>query len=75
MELTAGILVLILLAAVLLLLSLVTLCVVRCFRPQQTQGPDWYVRRDGAEQIVKRDADRNNFWLTLKDEKKPVASV
>ena len=40
-------------SAVVLLLCVVTCCAVRCFRPQNTRGPDWYVRKDGQEQIVK----------------------
>ena len=65
---------LIIASAVLLLLCLITCCAVRCFRPQNSRGPDWFVRRDGKEQLVKapsattaiqKDDGRN--WLRVKE--------
>jgi hypothetical protein len=60
-------------SAVLLLLCLVTCCAVRCFRPQNARGPEWFARRDGKEQLVKapfqndRDAsDDGRNWLRVK---------
>lgn len=73
MELPVWLVVVIISSAVVLLLCVVTCCAVRCFRPQNTRGPDWYVRKDGQEQIVKapfradkdpKDDVRN--WLRLK---------
>ena len=61
-------------SAVLLLLCLITCCAVRCFRPEGTRGPDWFVRKDGNEQLVKsvfrndrdpKDDGRN--WLRVKE--------
>ena len=63
--------------AVLLLLCLVTTCAVRCFRPQNTAGPAWFVRKDGKEQLVKapfrsdRAQDGRN-WLRVKDVPAPT---
>ena len=60
-------------SAVVLLLCVVTCCAVRCFRPQNTRGPDWFIRKDGQEQLVKApfraDKDSNDDvrnWLRLK---------
>lgn len=53
MELPVGVVVLIIVGGVLLLLLSVTCCVVRCFRPENTRGPKWYLKSDGQEQIVK----------------------
>lgn len=65
-------------SAVLLLLCLVTTCAVRCFRPQNTRGPDWFVRKDGVEQLVKapfrddRDPqDDGRNWLRVKEAPAP----
>ena len=72
-EIPVGIVVSIILAAVGLLLCLVTCCSVRCFRPQNTRGPEWFVRKDGKEQLVKapfrtdRDpTDDGRNWLRAK---------
>lgn len=59
----------------------VTCCTVRCFRPENTRGPAWYLRKDGKEQIVRapfkgdRDETRDTkYWLRVKDElEKPPA--
>ena len=60
--------------AVLLLLCLVTTCAVRCFRPQNTAGPAWFVNKNGKEQLVKapfrsdRDPEQDGRnWLRVKD--------
>jgi hypothetical protein len=72
-EIPVWIVVALILAAIALLLCLVTCCSVRCFRPQNTRGADWFVRKDGKEQLVKapfRDdrvpADDGRNWLRVK---------
>jgi hypothetical protein len=66
--------------AVLLLLCLVTCCAVRCFRPQNTRGPEWFVRRDGKEQLVQapfkegREQKDDNNWLRVKNTTIPTVS-
>ena len=35
------------------LLSLVTCCVVRCFRPEGKLGPEWFPSKDGEARLVK----------------------
>ena len=40
-------------AGVLLLLSLVVCCTVKCFRPENTKGPKWVRGEDGKERVVK----------------------
>ena len=73
-EIPIGWVLLIIASAVLLLLCLITCCAVRCFRPQNSRGPEWFVRKDGKEQLVKapfrndrdpKDDGRN--WLRVKD--------
>ena len=39
--------------AVAFLICLITCCAVRCFRPQNKRGPEWYANRNGNEQTVK----------------------
>lgn len=72
-EIPVGLVAAIILAAVALLQCIVTCCVVRCFRPQNSRGSKWFVRKDGKEQIVKapfrndRDpADDDRNWLRVK---------
>jgi hypothetical protein len=72
-EIPIPIVLLIILGAVLVLLLSISCCAVRCFRPQNSRGPDWFVRRDGKQQLVKApfrdDRDPNNDsrnWLRLK---------
>ena len=68
-------------SAVLLLVCLVTTCAVRCFRPQNSRGSDWFVRKDGKEQLVRGpfsngDGSGNgNNWLRVKDAAVPPAAV
>ena len=38
---------------VVLMLSFVTCCVVRCFRPEGTRGPAWTPNKDGTEQTIR----------------------
>ena len=53
-----------------LLIVLVTCCAVRCFRPENTHGPEWYTSKNGEEQTIKapfkKDRDVNSDtrnWL------------
>ena len=62
--------------AVVLLICLVTVCAIRCFRPQNSVGPEWFVSKQGKEIHVKGlfrdggDGDTNqdgNAWLRVKE--------
>lgn len=41
-----------------LMLCVVTCCVVRCFRPENSRGPAWVSSKDGKAQLVK------SLWRT-----------
>ena len=63
------------------LLCFVTFCVVRCFRPENSRGPEWLPNRDGKEQTVnsffrQSDNDNNKMWLRKNDgEKAPNQTI
>ena len=62
----------ILTSCVVLLLCVVTFCVVRCFRPENSRGPEWLLNRDGKQQTVNEffrnsDNDNNKRWLRQND--------
>lgn len=44
---------LIIFVCIALLLSFVTCCVVRCFRPDGAKGPEWFPTKEGNTQLVK----------------------
>ena len=57
-------------SAVVLLLSLVTCCAVRCFRPQNSRGAEWYISKTGKDQTVQApfsnqrdDGNLSESWL------------
>jgi len=61
---------------IVLLLCLVTTCTVRCFRPANSQGPQWFVSKKGEGQVVKapfnEDREKNQNqqnWLKIDDVK------
>lgn len=58
---------------VFLLLCIVTFCVVRCFRPENSRGPEWIPDKNGKEQTVRTffrqsdEASDTKRWLRKND--------
>lgn len=81
MEIPVWVVLLIIFGAIAASLCCLTCCVVRCFRPQNTRGPEWYHRRDGKKQLVQSafrndrvEGDDGKKWLRVVGSD-PAASV
>lgn len=74
MEVALWIVLLSLAAGVGAMLSCVTCCAVRCFRPENSAGAEWFPDRDGKERLVKGVWERTGTrgWLKGKEAAKPT---
>ncbi len=72
MELELWVILLAIAGGICLLLCSVTCCVLRCFRPENTRGPEWFHGNEGEQRTVKsaftndQDPDSNPArWLRV----------
>ena len=56
------------------MLCCVTCCAIRCFRPQNSAGAEWFADKDGKERLVKGVFERTGTrgWLKAKAAAAPV---